>query len=71
MVEVTAGGRASRQAILGGGSYLAGPPPEAYIGLGDATTADVTVRWDDGTRVSMTDVAADQIVRVEAPPLGR
>jgi enediyne biosynthesis protein E4 len=70
VVTVSAGGQTSRQAILGGGSYLAGPPPEAYIGLGDATRADVEVRWDDGTTVVMDDVAADQILRVEAPSLG-
>ena len=71
VVTITAGERTSRQAILGGGSYLAGPPPEAYIGLGDATSADVVVTWDDGTSVSMDDVAADQVVRINAPPLGQ
>ena len=63
-VTVAAGGRTASQLVIAGGSYLAGPPPEAYFGLGDATTADVTIRWEDGTSLTLEDVAADQIVRV-------
>ena len=36
-VTVTAGGRTTTQILLAGGSYLAGPPREAYFGLDAAT----------------------------------
>ena len=39
-VSVTAGGRTTTQILLAGGSYLAGPPREAYFGLDAAPTAE-------------------------------
>lgn len=64
-VTVTAGGRTASQLIIAGGSYLAGPPPEAYFGLGEATDADeVRIRWDDGSTLVLNDVPGDQILRV-------
>lgn len=66
-VTVTAGGRTTRQIVLAGGSYLAGPPREVYAGLGDATTADVTVAWADGTVTERRGVPADAILDVERP----
>ena len=45
--------------------YLAGPPREAYFGLGDATVADaVRIAWADGTTTELHDVPADQVLRV-------
>ena len=64
-VSVTAGGHTTTQLVLLGGSYLAGPPLEAYFGLAGATHADsVKVRWADGSESTMQDVHANQVVRV-------
>jgi len=64
-VDVTARGRTTSQWIVGGGSYLAGPPAEVYVGLGDATRVElVRVSWDDGRTVSFRDIAVDQMIRV-------
>ena len=64
-ITVTAGGRTTTQLLLAGGSYLAGPPREAYFGLGDATVADaVRIAWADGTTTELHDVPADQVLRV-------
>jgi hypothetical protein len=67
-VTVTAGGRTMTQIVLAGGSYLAGPPREAYFGLDAAPIAEsVRVDWANGTTTELHDVTADQILRV-APP---
>ena len=67
-ITVTAGGRPSTQILLAGGSYLAGPPREAYFGLADAARADtVTVEWADGERSELHDVPADQVLRIRHP----
>jgi hypothetical protein len=64
-ITVTAGGRTTTQILLAGGSYLAGPPREAYYGLGAAATADlVRIDWADGTKTELHDVKADQVLRV-------
>jgi hypothetical protein len=67
-VSVTAGGRTTTQIVLAGGSYLAGPPREAYVGLGAATSASlVRVAWADGTMTELHDVPADQVVHLPHP----
>jgi hypothetical protein len=67
-VSVTAGGRTTTQIVLAGGSYLAGPPREAYVGLGSATTASlVRVAWADGTTTELHDVPADQVLHLPHP----
>jgi len=64
-ISVTAGGRTTTQLLLAGGSYLAGPPREAYFGLGSATVADaVRIAWADGTTTELHDVPGDQVLRV-------
>jgi hypothetical protein len=64
-IAVTAGGRTTTQLLLAGGSYLAGPPREAYFGLGASLIADeVRIAWADGTTTELHDVPADQVLRV-------
>src|SRR6185436_8360920 len=64
-VTVTAGGRTTTQIVLAGGSYLAGPPREVYFGLDGAPIAEsVRIDWANGTTTELTDVKADQILRV-------
>ena len=67
-MAVTAGGRTTTQIILAGGSYLAGPPREAYFGLGPAATVErVRVEWADGEVTEYTDLPANQLLRVAKP----
>ena len=64
-VTVTTGSHRWVQTLIGGGSYLAGPPNEAYFGLGSSVgPITVTVDWPDGTSTSTPDVATDQVVRI-------
>ena len=67
-MSVTAAGRTTTQILLAGGSYLAGPPREAYFGLGDAAAAEtVRVDWANGKTTELHDVAAGQVLRLTAP----
>src|SRR2546428_3914216 len=59
-ITVTAGGRSQTQIILAGGSYLAGPPREAYFGLGGASAATVKVAWANGETSEYVNVPAGQ-----------
>ncbi|HEX2648148.1 MAG TPA: CRTAC1 family protein, partial [Candidatus Dormibacteraeota bacterium] len=64
-ISVTVAGRTTTQLVLLGGSYLAGPPLEAYFGLGESTTADsVSVRWANGGESVLRDVSGDQVLKV-------
>jgi hypothetical protein len=64
-VSVTLAGHTETQLVLLGGSYLAGPPLEAYFGLGASTTADsVSVRWANGGESVLRDVSGDQVLKV-------
>jgi hypothetical protein len=63
-ITVTVGGRSTTQYVLAGGSYLAGPPREAYFGLGTSAQADqVKVTWSDGTTSVLRGVRSG-VVRV-------
>jgi enediyne biosynthesis protein E4 len=67
-VTVTAGGRRWVQTLIGGGSYLAGPPDEAYFGLGSADrVTTVAVDWPDGTTTTRSDLAVDELLRMSPP----
>lgn len=64
-ITVTAGGRTTTQILLAGGSYLAGPPREAYFGLDSSAIADVVrIDWANGMTTELHDVKADQVLRV-------
>ena len=64
-VTVRSEGHTQRQLILASSSYLSGMPQEAYFGLGRAAVADeVVIDWADGRTLRLSDVAADQLLRV-------
>jgi hypothetical protein len=44
--------------------YLSVHPKEQHIGLGNDTTADVTIVWPDGTREKFDGLAADKAYRI-------
>jgi hypothetical protein len=51
-----------------GGSYLSSEDPRCHFGLGGAgTVRELVVRWPGGHETTIEDVAANQILLVEAP----
>ena len=55
-----------RADIIGGGSYLAGVPFEAHLGLGEQNTVpQLRVAWTDGTETTYQNVAADRVITIE------
>ena len=53
---------------LGGQNhYVSHGPYEVHFGLGAATTADIRVRWPDGTATEMMSVDADQQITITQP----
>ena len=50
-----------------GSSYLASEDPRFHFGLGTATTADVSVRWPDGTETALNDLPAGAWHQVDRP----
>jgi hypothetical protein len=69
--EVTAvlrDGRRLRREARAGSSYLSSEDPRCHFGLGAADeVAEVVVRWPGGAETRLRDVAADQVLVVEAP----
>jgi hypothetical protein len=61
-------GRTLIRDALAGSSYLSSEDPRLHFGLGSATTVRrLVVRWPGGKETSLEDVAANQLVVVEAP----
>lgn len=64
-VTVTAQGISQMQDIVPVVGYLSQADPRYHVGLGAATQADVVeVRWPDGRRTELRNVAANQILTV-------
>ena len=63
-VVVSAGGHRQVDEVRGGGSYASSNDPRLHFGLGDATEADIEVRWLDGTRQVVRGVPTDRFVRI-------
>ena len=66
-VTVITGDRRQVRERQSGGSYLASHDPRLHFGLDPATRADIEIRWPDGMRQRLDDIAADQILRVVQP----
>jgi len=58
-------GRKQAQAVLAQSSYLSVNDKRLHWGLGQATTADLEIRWPSGARETIPKVAADQLVTVK------
>ena len=68
-VTVKAEGRTMVQPVLGVNGYLVSNDPRPNFGLGAAdTAASVEITWPDGTKQVLTDVKANQILKVTAAP---
>jgi hypothetical protein len=69
-IEVTAGGRTQIREISGGGDgWCSQEPAAAWFGLGNETTADVTVFWPSGQRRILTVIPVDRRITVREPGL--
>lgn len=69
--EITAvlpDGKRLRREIRAGSSYLSSEDPRAHFGLGAASrVSQLLARWPGGRETQLTDVAANQVVRLEPP----
>ena len=66
-IEGRAGERRWVAQVSPASSYLSSRDPRVHLGLGDVPRLDsLTIRWPDGTRQVLKDVAADRILRIDA-----
>jgi len=63
-VVASYGDRKQAQAVLGQSSYLSVNDRRLHFGLGDATKADLEIRWPNGSSEIIRDVSADRLVTV-------
>jgi hypothetical protein len=63
-VIVTYGGRRQAQAVTAQSSYLSVNDRRLHFGLGDASSADLEIRWPSGERESLKAVPADRLITV-------
>ena len=67
-VEVRTSESTQVREIRAGNHYVSQNPAEAHFGLGGETTADVKVRWPDGSETNLTSVAVDRLLDIEQKP---
>lgn len=68
VVTIEVEGQTQIRAIDAGSGYLCQMEPVAHFGLGQATQVErVTVRWLDGTAVTIDSPEIDQVIQVEYP----
>ena len=58
-------GKTQAQAVLGQSAYLSVSDRRLHFGLGQATTADLDIRWPSGAREIIPNVAAGQLVTIQ------
>ncbi len=63
----TPGGPTQMQEVINGSGMGGGSELALYFGLGPARTANLTIRWPDGTTQKIENVAADQRYRLDYP----
>jgi hypothetical protein len=59
VVDVRAAGRVQSREVVVGGGHVSGELGWLHVGLGSATSAEVRVRWPDGTQGDWASVAID------------
>ena len=67
-IEVRTSAATQVREIRAGNHYVSQNPAEAHFGLGAETTADVKVRWPDGSETDLTSVAVDRLLVIEQLP---
>lgn len=71
VVSVKVNGLSLTRLIHAGTSYLSQEPAEAFFGIGLAGFVDsVTVRWPDGSAITLEEVEANQVLEVRSVPGG-
>jgi hypothetical protein len=66
LVRAHVDGRTMLRRISAGTSYMGQEPMEAFFGVGAASVVEwVTIDWPDGSRTTLTDVAANQELTVD------
>jgi hypothetical protein len=63
-VTVEAGGRRHAQPVLSQTSFTSASDLRLHFGLGDSTTAEVTVQWPTGTREKFAVSGVDRVLRL-------
>jgi hypothetical protein len=61
-VVVRYGGRSQVQEVSAQSSFYSANDRRLHFGLGEATTADLTIRWPNGAEETVSNVKADQLV---------
>jgi enediyne biosynthesis protein E4 len=64
-VTVTTGNRKHIDEVRSGGSFMSQNDFRLHFGIGKATSADISVRWQDGKRENFMGVAPNQVVTIE------
>jgi enediyne biosynthesis protein E4 len=64
VVEVRAGGVVQRRELTIGGGHISGQLGPIHFGIGQATSAEVRVRWPDGEQGAWLTVAANQYLDI-------
>ena len=67
MVTAKTAAGLQRRMITCGEGYLGQRPPIAHFGLGEAKTAEVTVRWPSGQTTEHTLKPSAQVQRLSEP----
>ena len=62
---MTAGGQKQIDEVRSGGSYISQSDFRLHFGIGKATSANLSVRWPDGSVDNLPGVAAGQIVTIQ------
>lgn len=67
-ITLEAGGKSWIREVQTGGSVLSAHDPRAHFGLGAAARVErLTVRWPDGDRTTLKDLAVDRLLTVRQP----
>lgn len=68
VVTLHAGPGTQTRQVAAGSGFISSSSPVLHFGLGDAPRADeIEIRWPSGRRQRLTDVAANQRIRVTEP----
>ena len=68
VLTAIAGSGRHMRLVQSGTSYLSQDDMRLHVGLGTSDSADLEVRWPDGTTTRRTQVKANQIIELAQPP---
>ena len=59
------GGKVQCQEVLSQSSFYSASDQRLHFGLGEATNADLEIRWPSGSREALSQIVAGQLVLVQ------